>query len=372
MALHKPARAGPAMPNRRSDIIPRAAPDDPIAAAANFDAPFAGDIGRAPLHAVPAANEWPRFRRNALAFVALFALVWLALDAIYVKLPYLRNGADVIASAKAEHVSRHRVFDADARYRVVAVGNSRTLAGFRPAVFTEALGGRVQAFNLGMPAENNFLPILERFLAAGNRPTHVLVQSAWPDVAAPTLLSALRDNRAMNALLFPFRTLPRDLAVFAFDAHRQGGFIAAYRHAAEQAAAMIAERGWYFIEGQSHFAGHRLPADYSLPSDTPNVPYRRVIRSDGYLFHRLADLAARYHFEVLLVPEPLRQGEYAAATVPRLQLASMPDDHIRAIGGDAVLYPPQSFSDPIHLNPDGAAAYTRELALLFRAETGLK
>jgi hypothetical protein len=260
------------------------------------------------------SNEWSDFRAHAFRFGILFVVVWLAFYTVYVRFPYLRNGADIIYSTKMDYVSERNVFAPDRRHRLAVFGDSRALASFEPQVFDAALDpNSVQSFNLGLPGDENFLPILERFLEAGNRPTQVLIETAWPDLRPPTLLSKLRANRAINQYLFPFHNLPRDLAQFAFAALSRRGIAGQYIYGQEQAAGMIANRGWYFIEGQSHFPDDQLPPDYALPTDTPGREYVRPLHAGSDIFQKLVERARQYDFQVWLVPTPFREHEFAPA-----------------------------------------------------------
>jgi hypothetical protein len=317
-----------------------------------------------------AEDDWRIFRLSAFRFCVLFVFAWLSFYAIYVRFPYIRNGADVIYSTKIDYVGSHSVFDTNSRYRIGVFGDSRALAAFRPSDFDAAFDGNtVQSFNLGLPGDENFLPILQDFLNGGNRPTHVLIATAWPDLPKPTLLSIVTANKAINQFLFPFHNLPRDLALFAFDAFGGRGLAGQYAYGREQAAAMIADRGWYFIAGQSHFPNDQLPSDYALPSDTPTVQYARPVYAKSYLFQRLAELAAQYNFEVWLIPTPFRRGEFAPlASGTDNGLATIGSERVDRVGPDYVLFPPPQFSDPVHLNRFGAKEYSQYLAKLLKPE----
>lgn len=317
-----------------------------------------------------AGCDWSAFRRNALRFSALFILLWLGFGAAYVRFPYVRNGASIIYSTKFDYVSNHAVFDSGRRYRIAVLGDSRALAAFRPDDFDRRFAdGSVQSFNLALPGERDLLPILRNFLASGNRPTHVLITTALPDWPAPTLLSTLRDDRAINRFLFPFQALPRDLALFVAGAIGGRGLVGQYVYGAEQAAGMIRDRGWYFIAGQSHYPNDRLPADYALPSDRPTVVALRPVHPGGRLFRELAALAQAHDFRVLLVPNVLRRGRFAPARAPS---SDGPEpiagsDRVERIGPDYLLLPAPQFSDSTHLNRHGARQYSQYLARLLQA-----
>jgi hypothetical protein len=318
----------------------------------------------------PTASEadWSGFRRAAGYFGILFALVWVVLYLAFTNLPYVRNGADIIHDAKSRFVRDHIVFDNSREYRVAVFGNSRTLAGFRPAVFDQAFGGQAQSYNFGLPADDNVLPILEDVLKAGNRPTHVLVQSAWPDLGEPNVLSLLRDSQSINRSLFPFRNFPRDLVVFSYEAFTRRGWAGLYAYGARQAEIMLDNRGWYFIEGQSRFPDHRLPAGYSLPTDTPHTRYVRPVHTRAYIFKRLMQLCSEHGFALWLVPSPFRSTEFASPHRSDRTDTLRGNACLKVLGTDYLLYSPTSFSDPIHLNPSGSEQYTRDLATLFSRE----
>jgi hypothetical protein len=317
--------------------------------------------------------SWSAFGRNALRFLALFLLLWLAFDAVHVGFPYIRNGASIIYSTKVDYVRSHRVFTSTARYRVAVVGDSRALAGFRPDDFDRQLVGKnVQSFNLALPGERDVLSILRAFLDGGNRPTHLLVANALPDQPAPNPVSMLRADRAINQFLFPFRDLPRDLVLFTFAAIQGRGILGQYRYGHEQADKMIEDRGWYFIAGQSHYPNNQLPADFALPSDRPAIVFRRSIHAESRAFGQLMALAKQYDFHVVLVPAFFRQGALApaaGATSERPEPVGGAD-RVEQIGPDYILLAAPKFSDPVHPNPSGAQEYSQYLARLL--ETALR
>jgi hypothetical protein len=317
------------------------------------------------------ARDWRNFRRGCLYFLAASSLVWIALEAIYLRFPYLQAGSNIVSNAKQSWSLKHPLFTEDARIRILVFGNSKTLASFNPALFDAHLAeagvsGKVQSFNAAIPGERRFVTYLDQLLATGARPTHVLVQ--FPPIREDHELSwleSLRHDKIIVDTLFPFRTLPRDFTLFVFASMGHGGISGFYRESAQVAEQVVHDRGYYWLKGQSHFAGDRLPDDYSLPTDTPTKPGTRPIDMTLPPFQRLADLAKRYHFKVVLFPPAYRIGELAPAPVrdPIEQtLPGYPDFII--LGDDYWLMPPRLFSDPVHPNVDGADVYTTRLAEL--------
>lgn len=311
-------------------------------------------------------TSWQGIWSQVVWFFVLSLLMWVGLYAADQHLTYVHAGSDLISDQKRNTLSGRQVLRADAPLRVVALGNSRMLSSFRPDVFDAQYQGRASSFNFGIPGDSRIFPILDRILEGGNRPTHVLLQVAWKgdsDVqASPWLLKD--DKRILNALL-PFRKLPRDLALFAFQA-RAGGFQQQWDKVRQEVEGVERNRGWYFISAQSHHADHRLPADFRLPSDRPNDIDPRPMDLAAAEYVHLKELAAKYQFRILLIPHAVRMGEFREDPTNDVRVIS-PTPHIAVVGPHYWLMPPASFSDPVHTNIPGSEEYTRRLAQLLQA-----
>lgn len=313
----------------------------------------------------PSATAW----LNPVAiFVLLFGALWLSFYAAYVLLPFLRPGAVVIADAKFDTLVEGVMFGPQDRNRVMVFGYSKLLSALRPAELDAAVGPGFRSYNLGLPGEVHFLPILEAALAAGNVPTHVLLTLSWDDKReASGFADLVRDDNTLVNTLFPFRNLPRDAALFLVQ--NRNRLSEAVRDVEVQRSAMLEDRGWYFIKSQSHYPGDRLPDDFALPTDHPAHAAIRAIPLQSAARARLEQLARQYGFQVLLVPMFYRAGEAApppAADAARLTVISE-RPLIRVLGPDYFIYPPALFADPQHMNPTGAAVYTADLAKLLKA-----
>ena len=292
--------------------------------------------------------------RSLVQFCALLALLWCLFFALYAAFPYVRSGAETIYMAKAGLLSRG--IDAD----LVIFGNSKALAGFRPASFDAATG--IRSYNLGLPDEDRFISNLEK-LAANRAPRLVLLtmtQSATERKA--NLFHYLDNDRATADRLFPFRHFPRDLTLFLLRSRTQGGPASFYRQSEGLVARMEADRGYYFIEAQSQ---GRLPPDFHLPGDRPDFVNARTILNPGDLA-RLQSLAERYDMQIWFVPSYYRPDEYASPPAENAGLAAMirTNPRFHLAGPDYWIFPLAYFSDPAHLNPEGAEVYTRRLAEL--------
>lgn len=314
-------------------------------------------------------GRWRPLRRGFVIFCLASGFVWILLFGFFVAFPYVRNGADVIFAAKVAYLESQPVFSPDARARVLAFGDSKVLAGFVPSIFDETLGPGVESFNAGLPASNRFVGVLGRMLERGTRPTHVLVAVPPADERPLGWLELLRDDKRLVNLLFPFRTLPRDLTLFLFHARHDGGIVESYRKNARTVAQVLAARGFYFLERQSHFAGDSLPDSYSLPTDTPgSIPSSRVIDPKSPGVEELVRLATAYGFTVIFVPTMHRTREYAPPDPgAETRISRLGTGPAYFAGPQYWLFPPRYFSDPTHLNKEGAALYTRRLAELTSA-----
>ena len=315
-------------------------------------------------HSAAAATRW---QRPVTAFVLLFAAVWLSLYAAYLLLPFIRPGSVVIADAKFETLVKGNMFGPQDRNRVMIFGHSKVITGVRPRELDSLVGPGFRSYNLGLPGEVRFLPILEAALLAGNAPTHVLLTLPWDAKRdADGFIDVLRNDAAIAKTLFPFRSLPRDAALFVFENRRR--LTEAVRDVAAQRETMLQDRGWYFIKSQSHYEDDRLPDDYVLPTDHPSRIDVRTLPERSFTRERLEQLAMQYGFQIVMIPVFFRTGEFAPApAADNTRLATISEHPlIRVLGPDYWTYPPALFADPQHMNPRGAQAYTADLARLLK------
>ena len=125
-------------------------------------------------------------------------------------LPYLKNGSDVVFSAKLQWEQKGQVFPSDpAVTRVLIFGNSKILAGFVPAWFDQMSSAnhlKVSSFNSGFPGSDLFLPPLEAMCARGQAPNVLLLTLPWnPDPPRRGIFHFIPDDHAVIDELFPFR-----------------------------------------------------------------------------------------------------------------------------------------------------------------------
>jgi hypothetical protein len=314
----------------------------------------------------PEPADRGRIQRAFGGFLALSLVIWCTAFAVHHQLPYIRPGFRLVNEAKRQWVAEGELFGGQAAERVVILGDSRVLAGFDPAVFDARSDGLVTSCNLGLGADQFSPQTLEALCRRGQVPTVVLLTRPLPVAThhGPTLFDPVPDDPLVMETLFPFRDLPRNAVLFLARSRRQGGVVAFYRGAQESTAGMIAARGYYFIRGQSHYPNHQLPEGFSLPTDTPEAPFRRDVleTSAGYL-EDLERLAAEFGFRVYFVPPPYRLGLYAEPAPVNQETVEALErfPHIDVLGPDCWRYPNRLLSDQTHLNEVGARSYTAQL-----------
>ena len=244
------------------------------------------DVETAP-NSVAAKLEPPAQPSSALGWtLLLFVVLWVGFLRTVPRLPYLKNGSDVVFSAKLQWEQKGQVFPADPQVtRVLIFGNSKILAGFIPAWFDQmsfANHRKVSSFNSGFPGSDLFLPPLEAMCARGQAPNVLLLTLPWrSDPPRRGIFRFLPDDHAVVDHLFPFRNFLRDLTAFLLAAPSHGGVMSYYRESEENERAVIAERGYHLITEQSHFPGGRLPDDFHLESDQPTERLPRVAPSQS-------------------------------------------------------------------------------------------
>ena len=308
------------------------------------------------------AREFAVFARRLLLLLLLLAASWLALYFAWRAVPHVRAGHQQIYDYKLSEIAGGEIFPQGApEIRLVIFGNSRVQAGFRPDLFDELSGGAIHSYNLGLPATSSFLDELETLVARGQVPTHVLLTLPWSEKEKTAYAKLLGDDHRLISTLFPFRHFFRDLGQFFVRAGRNGGIRAYYRHMAGLVAQARRDRGYFFIENQSHFPGHRLPADFHVASESPDEEWARPASASSPHLERLLSLSRRAGFKVLLVPEYYREAQYAPASEYPKGRSALAQYGVLLLGPNYWRYPNRFFSDPTHLNREGADLHTRNL-----------
>jgi hypothetical protein len=333
------------------------------------------DVQTAPNSEI-AKQEPPAKRSTPSALgwtILLFVVLWAAFYGLFRGLPYLKNGSDVVFSAKLQLEQKGEVFPADPSVtRVLIFGNSKILAGFVPAWFDQMSSAnhlKVSSFNSGFPGSDLLLPPLRAMCARGQAPNVLLLTLPWsPDPPRLGVFHFIADDHAVIDHLFPFRNLVRDLTAFLLNAPSHGGVTSYYRESEENERELVAERGYHLITEQSHFPGGRLPDDFHLASDQPTQRLPRVAPAQSTQAGQLNRLIQQYHMDCYYVPFYLRSGEAAAAAEYDAGFAAQLEHatSCKLLGPDYYLYPNRLFADQTHLNKTGARIYTEALFQLLK------
>jgi hypothetical protein len=150
---------------------------------------------------------------------SVFAILWVIFFALYRRFPYLKNGSDLVFSAKLNLEASGPIFPDNRQVlRVLIFGNSKILAGFVPSFFDQmaAAGNlKVSSFNSGFPGSDLVLPPLKAMCERGQAPDVLLLTLPWrPDPPRRSIFRLIPDDHAIIQQLFPFRNLARDLTSF--------------------------------------------------------------------------------------------------------------------------------------------------------------
>jgi hypothetical protein len=308
------------------------------------------------------ASEWSLLRKDFLLFVTASGIVWIVLYSVYSAFPFVQNAAEAISARKVDFLTTQPVFSVDAKIRILAFGNSKIVAGLNPAVFSAASAPGVEIFNAARGGRTDFVVLLKRILARGTRPTHLLVQVPPLDEHEESWRDYFAHDKLLVETLFPFRSFPRDLVLFLVSSLRDGGIRNTYKEHARTLDQVIVDRGYYFIKRHD---SEPLPDDYRLPKDNPNSAPPRLIDPDASAFRELVGLSEIYQFKVIFIPVAFRIGEVASPDpkTDRVEAMSQLPNFFIA-GPPQWVFDPRYFSDPDHLNIDGAQLYSRRLAEL--------
>ena len=307
---------------------------------------------------------WRYFHFRMIQFIGIIAALWILFFVTDSSLPYIRPGAEVVYTAKSDVIQTGTLFRPEARVKLVILGNSQVLTGFKPELFDSLSGATVSSYNIGLPDYLMFAGNLEKLCRRGQAPTHVLLMFPWADAEEKSfsLFHPGIDDNLVISQIFPFRTLPRNFLLFAARSRSRGGLRTYYQDCRRQSQAMLDQKGYYFIEGQSHYPGHRLPDDFRLQKDDTSQAFTRSVSTDSPEFRRLYAIVEQYGVKVIFVPRYFREGEVgpsAPTSTIIAKVATYPEISVQ--GPDCWLLPNRYFSDPTHLNPEGAEHYTRRL-----------
>lgn len=323
-------------------------------------------------------GDWKRIMRVGLTLTGLCVVLWVLFYVVWRLVPEVTPGSVRVYDAKLAALKRPGVFSTSAHSKVLVVGLSYTMTGFKPELFDRLSGGACASFNLGLPVtifgrRVYELPELLAMLdASGQSPTEIWItwQEPWPPMKTERVrspghwLTPEWDTAAVTYRLYPFRQLARDSSIFLLRSVRHGGPSAFARASDEEIQSVLQNRGYYFIKSDSLYPNDQLPEGYSLRTDSPMRTMARPI--DVWENYVKAFKAAAPNAKLVLVPNYYRANSCAPAP-SNAELREVLGRHgVEVIGPDYFQYPNRFFSDAAHLNPAGAEVYTRDLWNLLR------
>jgi hypothetical protein len=306
----------------------------------------------------------------------VFAVLWICFYALFRGFPYLSSGAEVIYRSKINQEAYGTVFPESSKgRRVLIFGDSKVLAGFVPSYFDRlsAVDGlNYYSYNSGYPARGFFVPQLEQMTKKKSGvPSILLLTLPWESKHGDlNVFHLLPDDHEIADRLFPFRFLVRDSFSFLITSKEHGGPRQYYIESQSNDARMLEDRGYYFISEQSHYPHNSLPDDFHLGSDQPFAVVTRTADASSSELDKLNGLVKANNIDCYYVPTYARQGELAPAPGIDLQFADLLRSHssCKLLGPDYYLFPNRMFSDSVHLNEEGAKAYTGAVYLLLAKE----
>lgn len=308
------------------------------------------------------STELKRILVSVTRVLSLLAALWFIFYVSSKMLPGIRPAQFIVYEAKVHDLCRSVRFTENTKNRILIFGDSRILSGFIPELFDDS-DDATRSFNFGLPATVHFLSVLEDIVKSGQIPTHVILTVGWSqdnmdgfDNVSPD------DQKKLIDSLFPFRMLPRDLTLYLIRSRNRGGIFKYYRYGSQCVKNMLADRGYYFIEGQSMYPDHRLPEEFRLKKDRPDRILTRRFDIGSRIFKRLRELHIQHGINFYIVPCYYRKGSYAEPPA-QSNTAEVFKEYtsFRVIGPEYYLFPNKYFSDPAHLNPEGAEVYTKKL-----------
>jgi hypothetical protein len=317
--------------------------------------------------------DMPAFYRRCFLALAGFAALYALFFFLFQQFPYVQSGANLVGDMKHRLAREGNAFTSKrgSRLHVMAFGYSKTLAGFIPAQFDEAMAAEgfpaIESYNFGLPGDSLFVADLETMAARGTAPDIALLTFPWPEKnpPAPGIFHFINDDRDVMEKLFPFRHLPRDALIMLVEAGSLRGMKGLYEASENSVKQVVADRGYYFIARGSHYPHDELPADFKAPYDVPTKIDPRPVGL-GPVYQQLAGVLSAHGIKCIFVPKYYREGEYAvpaAINADTARIVAQTHD-VFLEGPDYWLYPNRFFSDPVHANRKGAQVYTRQLAAL--------
>jgi hypothetical protein len=306
------------------------------------------------------------FRRLSFT-IALGIAFYIGLFTIHKMFPYIGVGSEIVTYEKLHFFKTESIFPPNAKRRLLILGDSRVLSGFIPALFDELSRGTIYSYNLALPDYQKFIPLMGNLINKGQIPTDIFITIPWGELPKKNPLVFIDNDNEIIKKLVPFRHLIRNLLIFGHRSRYRGGIRKLHDENKQSAKEVLENRGYYFIAGQSFYKNDELPDDFSFTSDQPDKLYHRPVPPKNELYKQFAQMLETHSIKAYFVPLYNRTGALKPNPEPNVELTKAFENkpHIQVIGPDYFSFPNKLFSDPVHLNPNGAKVYTTKLWELY-------
>lgn len=299
------------------------------------------------------------------AFIFLLSLVFLY-GLFYViddKNLYLKDGSGAVNKTKRQVLSNQAAKDKTDKPLLFFIGDSRIMSGFVPEVFDSLSGEMVKSYNFAMGGEQMY-SVFEYLKRMEVKPDILLIQQTWPEASAQKMDLMPIGDLSMKDLL-PFKSLVRDMMIFAGRGMKQGYSLPEYYRLTQgYCETMLSNRGYFFIASEALFPNHQLPEDYQLSADDATKITHLELDPSGKYFKKIRQYALENDIKIIVAPECRRKGERKNAdpSAIRNRESLSGDPHIYVTPGPPYhLLDNKYFSDARHLNPEGARKWTQML-----------
>jgi hypothetical protein len=366
-------------------------------------------------------SEYLRINRAFLVFIALFIITGV----LFIQISYLyEEGTEQIVRIKREWVKqKDRFKEIPGKDTVIFLGNSKITAGLIPELFDRETGNKTHSFNLSLPA----LPLaphyflLRDYLKNNVPPKYIImtfnpgrydnelfpiysIQGAGLSEAWQYALVSKNSDVLFN-YIFPWsfyfpefkRYLKGKIFILMPDLEREkfkkrfiinakshetylhdwssifdSIFLISEQIAMKRESSLVKNRGYYFIVEQAALGGE-LPDDY-ISKLKINIEKQKQFfidhaKMDDPFVDKFFSLTKSYGIKVVLISDYAMVDQLDQIEAPPSSwtyLKSKYDNVYFANNGFyRFFYEPKYFSDPVHVNPQGAIRYTKAIAQEF-------
>jgi hypothetical protein len=329
----------------------------------------------------PVRNGW-FFTRRLVAYLLVLGLLCGVVQHLVMKEVRPHMGiATAMTFLKREWIRDGWVKFPKDKTGVIAMGDSRMLAALSPVDFDAATGDTTRTYNLSLPASTSdtHRAVLQDIISSGEKPEWIILGLApntplRPDTASyrsigianplelgPVIRSHPQRRKIVADWALPIRRFQTDFVIWlnrlVFNQNHIEG-----RRAATQ---MLADQ---LRENRGAFANTGVVK--STPGEPPTPNYLNINPDIDPASREVLELAAAHGIKVLLLSAPVRPGELIrnpdTAAIAATVFDGLPGVFMSPRYFDPLVLGEENFTDLVHVNPAGAAAFSQEAAAEFK------